>query len=403
MVDSKKRELSVKNNYNLMKLLKYLILLVLVAIVLLPVGLYLSWKMSDAKKLDVLIMDKTVLKTETAEHRSVMWVLNHNRLLKSNNRPYSLHEDYYGFKPLKPYSGKKYEIRSIDIEEIDSLVQSHDIAYFTDTYGVFFNEWHNMQNYNRPSSIIYGGLNQNDYLLIREMLNRKKPVITEFNLLGYPTSPLTSYKAQQLFRLNWTGWSGRYFHSLNVEDNPDLPKWMVHLYNASNDGEWSFENGGIVLIKNNSKIIVMEDGNDLSENGFTIQTSDAMMAKYNLPSEVITNCWFDIVLPEANNYQIISNFHLELTNEAEKELKQNHIPTEFPAVLYGGEEFPFYYFSGDFSKNEMPYYTAYLKGIKKFDNVFLAKDKNGSKRFFWDYYVPLVSSILDKYSYKEII
>jgi hypothetical protein len=386
-----------------MKLLKYLAILILLVILLLPVALFFSWKLSDAQKLDMLIMDKTVLKTETAEHRSVMWVLNHNRFLKSDNKPYSLSNDYYGFKPLKPYSGKKYEIKSIAIEEIDSLANAHDIAYFADTYGVFFNEWHNMKDYDRPSSIIYGGLNQNDYLLIREMLNRKKPVISESNLLGYPTSPLTSYKAQKLFQIKWTGWSGKHFHSLDTENNDELPTWIVDLYKRNNDGSWPFENAGIVLLNNRKKVIVLEEGKHLSENGFKIESSDAMASAYNLPSEAHSPCWFDIVIPENSNYEIISNFTLNLTNDASQELERNGIPSEFPAVMFGGEEFPFYYFSGDFSETEMPYYTAYLKGVTKLDQFFYVKDEDGRKEFFWEYYVPLVTSILEKYSKSRII
>lgn len=386
-----------------MKLLKYLILLILLAIITVPVVFFFSWKLSDAEKLDMLIMDKTVLKTETAEHRSVMWVLNHNRIFKSDNKPYSINKDYYGFKPVKPYSGKKYEIRSIDIEEIDSLASANDILYFTDTYGVFFHEWHNMDSYNRTSSIIYGGLNQNDYLLIREMLKRKKPVISEFNLLGYPTSPLTSYKAQQLFNLKWSGWSGRYYHSLDYQNNEELPEWMVNLYKKNHNDEWPFKNGGIIFVKNGSKMVVLEEGTHLSDNGFTIQTSKSMMAKFGLPNEITSGCWFDIVEPQTNQYQVISYFNLDVTNSASDVLKKNGIPTNFPAVLYGGEEFPFYYFSGDFSKNDMPYFTAYLRGIKKFDNVFYGKDKNAHKQFFWKYYIPLITNILEKYSYKEII
>ena len=63
------------------------------------------------------------------------------------------------------------------------------LVYFADTYGVFFNDWYRGIIKARKSRKLYGGLNNNDFLLIKEMKDRNKLIIMEYNSFDYPTAP----------------------------------------------------------------------------------------------------------------------------------------------------------------------------------------------------------------------
>jgi hypothetical protein len=60
------------------------------------------------------------------------------------------------------------------------LPNKTDALYFTDTYGVFFNDWYTGINKSRKSRMLYGGLNNNDYLLVNEMKNKNKLIEEDF-------------------------------------------------------------------------------------------------------------------------------------------------------------------------------------------------------------------------------
>lgn len=87
-----------------------------------------------------------------------------------------------------------YDIARVRLSEIINLAEQNDVIYLTDTYGVYFNDWYRGINRSRRSRMIYGGLNNSDYLLLKEMCDRNKLVIAEYNTLGHPTPPLERIK-----------------------------------------------------------------------------------------------------------------------------------------------------------------------------------------------------------------
>ena len=72
------------------------------------------------------------------------------------------------------------------MSDLINLAEKNDAVYFTDTYGVFFNDWFRGINKSRKSRKIYGGLNNNDFLLLKEMKDRNKLIIMEYNSFDYP-------------------------------------------------------------------------------------------------------------------------------------------------------------------------------------------------------------------------
>jgi hypothetical protein len=120
-----------------MRRLLYFLLFLLIGIPLIP---WVMWQFWPARPLNILILDKTSITAEGNEHRSFNWVLIYNRYTKPNGGTYSVSKDYYGFFPLQD---EKYLLKGLEqysAPQVDSLARWSDMAYFTDTYGVYRGE-----------------------------------------------------------------------------------------------------------------------------------------------------------------------------------------------------------------------------------------------------------------------
>lgn len=63
-------------------------------------------------------------------------------------------------------------LKGIRISEVDSFANFFDAAYLADCYGVQSFEWYKGKAQPTISQKVYGGLNQNDYLFIKNMLEK---------------------------------------------------------------------------------------------------------------------------------------------------------------------------------------------------------------------------------------
>src|SRR4051812_36730507 len=90
---------------------KILIPALLILLALTPVWLYLAWRIKAKRKFVVAIIDKTVLTKKGQEHRSLNWILNHERFSKSKHQLYNHEKDYYGFFPLP---NEKFKLQGLE-------------------------------------------------------------------------------------------------------------------------------------------------------------------------------------------------------------------------------------------------------------------------------------------------
>ncbi|MGH2644831.1 MAG: hypothetical protein ACRDE2_12835, partial [Chitinophagaceae bacterium] len=160
---------------------------ILVIIVLLPLWMWLAWGFTPKRKLVIAIVDKTSMTRKGQEHISLTWVLKHQRFTVAHGRLYSIARDYFGFFPLK---NEKYRIKGLERFSSDQLAQlSHDcdLAYYTDTYGIYYNDWYAHKNQTEGSQLIYGGMSAQDIEFLRLMKAKRKLVIAEFNDIALPT------------------------------------------------------------------------------------------------------------------------------------------------------------------------------------------------------------------------
>ncbi len=371
-----------------------IIIIILALLLAFPFINFLRWSFQEKKPLDIVILDKTVPTLERLHHKSFSWILNNARYVqKHKKKGYSYKKDYYGFAPTRPLKNRGNVKTEYHLSDMIELPEKTDAIYFTDTYGVFFNDWYAGVNKSRRSRKIYGGLNNTDYLFVNEMKNRNKLIILEYNTLDFPTAAFDSYRTQEKLGISFTGWSGKYFHKLDSTEK-NFPLWMTSMYRKEHKKPWSFTLPGIVLISEKN-IIVLEEGTHLKKAMPYIVTDSANCRKYGVPAEVAYNKWFDIINPLQNN--VISRFRLETTEIGDTLLADMMLSNIFPAVTQEPENQRIYYFSGDFANNDIRFCTSRIKGFEKMKFLNYSDKPEDPRRFFWLYYKPLMNTILSDY------
>jgi len=367
---------------------------ILVLIVALPVINLIRWTFQSKKAMDIIIVDKTVPTLERENHRSFNWILNNERFVKKEKKTsYSYKKDYYGFYPEKPVRDHQWNSKDYRLTNLIELADSNDAIYFADSYGVFTNDWYRVFYKSRRSRKLYGGLNNNDFLLIKEMKDRNKLIIMEYNSLGYPSAQFDAVRVQEKMGVTFSGWTGKYFSTLDTT-NADFPTWMTAMYRKEYNKPWTFTKPGIVILKEKS-IIVFEEGTHLVNAMPQIVTSTENASKYGLIETVAFDKWFEFVDPLANN--VISEFKIETTALGDTLLAANDLKKLFPAVVQESATNTVFYFAGDFANSDVPYWVSRFKGVEKLKVFFYSDKPEDTRRFFWLYYRPLINGIFTEY------
>lgn len=379
-----------------------IILTFIVLLMATPLWMRTAWEFSPNRKLNVLIVDKTVLNTNSFKHRSINWILDHEKYTKPNGSFYDINKDYFGFFP---YDEEKYAINDfekLDEPEVDSLAKVYNLAYFADTYGVLGNEWYSHRDINDNSESIYGGLTEKDLLLMKKMKSKNKPVIAEFNTIGYPTPIDIRHEFEKMWGIEWTGWMARYIASLDTINNPDLPGWIVRAYKKEHNGIWNFKKEGMLFVNETGNVLVLEKGKELNDAVPKIYTDKVNQDAFDVPAVMIYPYWIDIMVNKNDTNSIISKYVLSTLPQGEAILSAHGIPKIFPAIIHRNTDFKFYYFCGDFADNPTKFRFAKLRGISTLKFLmYNAVDVTDRNRFFWDFYLPMMQRILMK-SYTSI-
>lgn len=365
-----------------------------------PLISLLFWYLSEDKFINLLILDKTVLTIEGNEHRSFNWIMTHEKYFKPDGQPYTVPQDYLGFFPLENYRFFINDLKEKEEEELDSMANALDMVYFTDTYGIYELEWKQQNEQTEFSRLIYGGMDQNDVSLIKKVFDQDKLVISEFNTIATPTPYRVRKEFEEKFQLDWTGWTGRYFISLDSNKNPEIPKWVIRNYSQQYDTTWHFKNSGLVFVHVDETIVITETGPDVLEVLPIITTPKKYVEKFGVDEFLRYPFWFDIIeLPRRSPLEVISYYKLYTTERGDSILDHHGIPTTFPAnVWLPGKNYRFFYFAGDFADNPVGFNAVYFKWVENF-NVFLYNNRDWMDRnkFFWRYYQPMMSEILSSY------
>ncbi len=371
---------------------------VLAGFILLPLILWLSWVVKPSHKANILLMDKTVLTNYGLEHRAINWVLTHRKYLKPDGNFYTPEHDYRGFFPIE---NSQFLIKDLSQQteiQLDSLSTETDMAYFTDTYGIYANEWYHKKDMTEHSDKVYGGLHINDVRYLKKMKEKNKLIIAEFNLFATPTSTAERVETENILGLKWSGWTGRYFEQLDTIKNPGLPKWVIRLYKEQHQSHWPFTKPGIVFIHSDETIAILEKETDLNFEVPIVKSFNYGVEKFNIPKEIRYPYWFDITLSTDTSNRVLSYYEISPNESGDSILHHHGIPRIFPAAFENIKDSPHYYFCGDFT--DVPLNNTFEKLIgMEYLKMFVLNeyDLNDRSPFFWRYYLPITSKILDNY------
>ncbi|WP_423148186.1 hypothetical protein [Rubrolithibacter danxiaensis] len=364
--------------------------IVLFIILTIPFWMWLCWYFSPKHKLVVAIIDKTVLSKSQLPHASLTWILRNNRYTKTSSQLYTS-SDYFGTFPAGDGRFKIKGLERLNNTELNNLSAYSDIAYITDTYG--------LNNTSADEAIqASGGLSPKDLTFLKAMKQRKKLVIAEFNTFASPTLPQQRKDFEDTFKIKWTGWVGKYFSSLDTLKNKDLPKELVNNYKKQHFNKWPFSGSGIVFLSKENKIVVLENGSDLTSGVPYIVTQKIEREKYNVPKTLEYPFWFDVIETSRTN-TIVSFYDIRVTKKGLDKLASNGLSPQFPAIIKHTKDYNFFYLAGDFADNTVCPNGASFKGISIFRKLFY-NNKNASDQanFFWAFYNPFMSKVLDDYS-----
>lgn len=388
---------------------KRIFIILIAVLILLPLFMYLAWVLKPERKLNILILDKTVLTTKVQEHMSLSWVLNNEKYVHSDSGAYNPTQHYKGFFPDDKGGYHINDFNQYDSTELLALANAHDMIYYTDLYGIYTNEWtatYYPERVNDPrfisqrSTLMYGGLTQKELDLLRIFKQQNKLIINEFNVIANPTpNPIRqAYEAE--FGLKWSGWMGRYFDSLDTLKNTDIPRWLIDNYLTQHHGEWPFSNSGIAFVREDDQIEILENKTHLDVEVPYIHTSQTIAKKYDISSKIEYPFWFDIVSVIHPENQVLSEYRIETNTRGDSLLKEWEIPSVFPALISHKNEL-FYYLAGDFCDNPISLNSSKFRGIQWFSFVTSTVDKADRMSFFWKYYRPLTTTILNNYHLKH--
>lgn len=376
---------------NRMKRLIIIVFIVVLAICALLITLYLKWERLPKTVSSIYVLDKTVSRSDYNEHKSLFWILNSLRIVKPDSTSYQYSKDYYGFYPVDPTKGT-FDFRSIRIAQINHFADSLDLVYYVDCYGVYSDDWMGKHESNIGQKI-YGGLNQNDFLLLKAMKEKGKPIIAEYNLFSNLGSGLVRNKVASLFGFTYTGWIGRAYEKFDSLSTDGPPHWLINLYQNSTGKLWPNSKGGVVFVGSDGTVLLLYKGQQLKSTTINVISTEEAVRTFKVDPVVPYGRWFEIIKVPAD-FKVYSTYLLDLTPEGISLLQSNGIPAVFPAMVSSAQNGTIYYFAGDFAHTPSYLFTSYLWGSSTINRLLSYALRPSGYKFFNNYYQPLITSIL---------
>ncbi len=360
-------------------------LLIIVVIVLLPIAGHLLWRIQKERPMDLMIVNKTVPRARMNETKSLNWVLNYHKFQKKGKENYHYSRDYYGFFPDAVTRDRS--IKAFRLEDLSELPENYDGLVYLDNEGV------DLETSKHSRLGHYGGFNNTDYLLFKEMISQGKLVVVEHNFFSEPTEELIRFNTEQLMDIYSLHWQGKYFKNLSEKKirNEIDPKWLKY-YEDYHQNDWSFKGPGLILCNSKqNRIIVLPEKQYMFGLPF-IRTDKQISGTYQIPGEVCYTGWFQVIYEGGN--EVISTMDLNLNEEGVNILKSNGLEPEFPVSVKVANK-PVFFLAGDFSKQNVFLPTSKVRLISDACRSICMLMPQNPSFFFQTYYFPLMSAILE--------
>ncbi|PKL76915.1 MAG: hypothetical protein CVV27_07810, partial [Candidatus Melainabacteria bacterium HGW-Melainabacteria-1] len=202
-------------------------------------------------------------------------------------------------------------------------------------------------------------------------------------------------RMENIFRVRWQGWAGRYFEELGHET--EVPIWAHRKWKAQTGQDWNFSGPGwIVDHEENKKILVLRLDHEIGPKGLRIhKTKDHPLTK-GVDTDIPFYFWFDVIeaLPGA---QVLAEYQMDLTPEGRKIWTEAGLPLRFPALT--AVEYPSLriYMAGDASDTDLILGPTGIAGRQSFESLGQFKHYQSDQgAFFWELYLPLLKNTFAK-------
>jgi hypothetical protein len=346
------------------------------------------------RRLDLVVLDKTVPFRTWIEHRSLFWLLEHVGVAGADGAPYRVETDYLGAYP-PPRAGDPPE-RTRDLADGD--VAGARLVYLADTYGVHALDLVSGEAQKAAlerSETLYGGLTPEEARVAAAAPGAGKTLVAEFNTLGSPTGASARATLERALGVRWTRWIGRYFSHL--EDRDEVPEWMRRDYEREWRRPWAFEGPGYVLMQDDLHCEVLRVGFEAESIGITIERERPVDPVLDGAADGVPYpYWFDVVEADAST-QRLASFQWHLRPDGKERLRARGLPERFPAVTRrrAPGAAAAWYFAGDFADNPMDArpvpFAGYLAVRKTTERLRLAPSEDA---FYWTFYAPMMERIV---------
>jgi hypothetical protein len=346
---------------------------------------FILWIVQPYRQLDVWVVDKTVPYPDFREHAGLFWLLNNEKISKPGTKLlYDVRTDYYGFYPIS-----KDEWQTVPMPQ---GAKRPDLIYIADTYGVYRDDYMQKKLSNDVSSILYGGLNNDDYTTIQEALGGGNTLIAEFNTAASPTNERDRILFGRLIGLKWRGWIGNYYESLAKDGG--VPGWVIKNWEAERHQLWKYSGRGIVLLDEGGRVEVLTEQDDIGKNGMKVVFKPQWAKTLGIKRPTSYRYWFEWVSADPL-VEEVAHYDLDVTPSGKRKLDALGLPKVFPAVVrFKNEQFTSWYFAGDFADLQFSGTPYRMKGIQTIKRLLADDTVDNNSYFFLKVYAPLMHYIL---------
>ena len=353
---------------------------------------YLYFDNMESTPMNIWIVDKTVPNTEYREHTGLLWMLNSRKITSDKTDAlFEYQKDYFGFFPIN--------IDTFEIKELPADTEYPDLIYLADTYGVYKDDYFQENTEGTRSELIHGGLQSEEVVIIKENLGTGNTIIGEFNTASAPTNTLNRDQLGEIFRMNWTGWSGRYFKDLSK--GIEVPVWAVKSYEEQNNEEWNYTGEGFILVSDQDEIIVFEKKKDFGNEYVYIAFDEKYYDEFGIKGDIPYDYWFEFTIPDMSA-EVLASFTFDVTEEGAEKLEALGLASTFPAVIRNANtQYTAYYFAGDFADGVITYKWWNFAGFSKIKKILPMGDRGDNSKFFWRCYAPMMNKIIDDINIKK--
>lgn len=354
----------------------------------------LWWRLTPAREVGVVVVDKTLPHPRWREHERVHWWLDHRRVQDPRGGvAWEVDADYIGYDPVAK--------RGTDLDP--SHLTDARLVYIADAYGVYSGDYPTEADTARtaalePSRLIYGGMRDAEVDALEAFVAGGGSVVAEFNTLEDPTAGTAAGdRLGALLGVRFDRWLGRWYGDLASDD--EIATWMRARYERVHWKPWTFSGPGLVVFSDvDDRIVVIDSSEFTARWPVTLEVAvreDPLMRGVREGQPYWY--WFSGVTPSDSGVAL-AHFALHVTDAAKARLRAMGFSTRPVAVVRhrgGGVRA---YLAGDFADvGTAPPPLRRTRGLDWLARLQGRSTKPGrQQRFFWRVTVPIWDGMLSE-------